>query len=249
MKPSLNRGFSTVKEAQQKIEVRREQAKNNLRNFFPPKDGSEVEIYFLTEDPICYLCHQVSVPGSNRFDTVFCKSSQGEDCPECDRNDSPREQWSWLVWDTTPFEVKERDSNGKETGRTKTVNGSVKKMDRGVTDAALLNKNQEKYGLAKRPWAVSKNPSGKGWVFDRGDEGYLSKTDLENIRKTLPEKIRDLDFYEILERQIIPPTVGGGVSREEARKVASQGMEDMEEDESQEEVEEKQPRKVLMRKK
>lgn len=220
MKPTLGRGFKTVNQAQERIEERREKAKSSLRNFFPPKSSDdEVVIRFLTEDPINYLAHTVPVAGTNRFDTVFCT---GDDCAECARADRPRDEWAWLVWDTTEFEVKERDSSGKETGKTRKVNGSVKVLRRGITDASSLAKFSTKYGLMNRSWAISKSPSGKGWAFDRGDDDEVTEKEVAGYLETLPDSLKNLDPYEILERQILPPSMWEGTA--ETKKNVEAGL-------------------------
>lgn len=218
----LRSGFGTVEEAKRRSEARRASSVNRLYEFYPPKDGSDVEgVIFLTAEPVQYLVHRMG-EGAN-FEKVFCMRSIDEECEECNRGTSKTsEEFAWLIYDPREVERKEY-VNGRDTGKKITVEGSVRILARGITDASTLTKLGSKYGLQNYVFNISK--ATKGYVYDRGDSFKMSPKLEAHIRSLLPEQNRKLSWLELLEKAIIPEApadaeeantkVKGGVRYEE----------------------------------
>lgn len=238
MKLSFRRGGDAVKQVQQERRMAQESRKTKLWEFFPPKDGSVVTVRFLTEEPLVWKSHQIQIDG--KWTRITCTEEfESGSCRECAKGNSrPQDVAGWLVWDSRPFEVKVRDKDGNDTGKKKTVPGSVKPLIRGMTDAALIQKKNEMFGLLSRPYLIYKTGEGKQskWTYDHGDVDKLTKKQIDEYLATLPESLRGLDPYEIMEKQIVPPS--SDEYEEEAIKQSARVniSDDVEEDE--EEVEE-----------
>jgi hypothetical protein len=197
----IKRGSEALAEERERMERLRESKKGKLFRFFPPGDEEEVTIRFLTDEPVLFREH-VYDEGKTH---VTCT---GKDCENCKDGNNPQSVAGWLIWDTREYEAKVRDKQGNDTGKTKTVEGSVKPLVRGMTDAAAIQKMNEKYGLKTREYSVCKTGKGKQskWTFDRSDkESPLTSRMLEKYMATLPEQLRNLTPEEVLERQIVPP--------------------------------------------
>lgn len=194
----FGRGFNVVEEESKRREMAQESRKGKLYRFFFGKNVDEVEIDFLTEEPICYNEHSVKV-GEN-FNQIPCI---GDGCPYC-KEGRPRFVGAWLIVDHSEYQAKVYDENGVDTGKKKTVKDRIKLLVRGTTDASSLKRLSEKYGLTNRPYTVTKTGTGKNtkWDFDRGEPRELSKDYIKQLREQLPEKLRNLDFYKIVELQI-----------------------------------------------
>lgn len=197
----LRSGFGTVEEAKRRSEARRASSVNRLYEFYPPKDGSDVEgVIFLTAEPVQYLVHRMG-EGAN-FEKVFCMRSIDEECEECNRGTSKTsEEFAWLIYDPREVERKEY-VNGRDTGKKVAVEGSVRVLARGITDAATLTKLGTKYGLLNYEFNISK--AAKGYVYDRGDSFKMTPKLEAHIRSLLPEQNRKLPWGELLEKAIIP---------------------------------------------
>ena len=235
MKLGLKKGFGVVEKNAHDAEVRREQAKDRIMAFYGPKKPTRIR--FLTEEPLCYKVH----PLAEKPFVVYCsKENDDIECPYCNSGTKTKDEYAWLIWDYTPFEVKVRDASGKETGEVKKVSGSVKKLTRGLTDAMKLKKKSAKYGLTNRDYIVEKGATQtSGWEWDEQDEEPMTNAQIDKIRATLNKRIRNLDLYDVLMKQIVPPTLGADeVSREQARDAVEAGVHvDSEEDDSEEEEE------------
>lgn len=196
----IKRGFKAVKEEEKRREQLREQRQGKLWRVFFPKDADEefeIPIRFLTDEPVCFYEHTKFVNGK-----VLNITCTGDDCPECKDGDKPRFVGAFLVIDRTEFEYDERDDKGNKTGKKLKGKDRLKLLVRGQQDLAVLDRLSSKYGLLDRDWAVFKTGSGTNtkWNFERGDLDEWTEEELQNI---LPEKYRDMDFYDIVEQQII----------------------------------------------
>ena len=228
MAKMFGRGFNVVDEEKKRRELASESRKGKLFRFFFKAD-EEVEIRFLTEEPVCYSEHTMKT-GDNNFTQIPCI---GDGCPYCSNN-KPQFVASWLIVDTREFEAKVYDENNVDTGKKKMVKDRVKVLVRGMTDAGSLKRLSEKYGLIKRPYTVTKTGSGKNtkWEFDRGEEDPMTQAQIKQYRSQLPEKLREMDFYKILELQVAPEEVEETTkaTKEEAREAVASKVQKLEEE-------------------
>jgi hypothetical protein len=195
----FKKGFKAVREEEARREKLKEMRKGRLWRFFIGKDDPEdIPIRFLTEEPICYYEHTVQEGG--KFANIPCI---GDGCEYCDSK-KPSYAAAWLVVDGREFSVDEKDANGNKTGKKKTVKDRIKVLVRGITTAGQLERLSRKYGLMGRMYYVTRTGSGTDtvWNFDRGDNDELTDKQTKALFAQLPEEIRNLDPYEILERQI-----------------------------------------------
>ena len=221
----FGRGFSVMDERIKEKEMMQESRKGKLYRFFFGKNDNEAEISFLTEEPICFQEHNIK--SGETYMSVTCV---GEGCPYC-KESKARDVFAWLVVDHRSYEAKVYDENNVDTGKKKTVKDRIKLLVRGMTDAASLKRLSEKYGLTDRPYTVTKTGTGKNtkWDFDRGEPREMTSKRISEYREQLPEKLRSLDFYKIVEMQISPESSEETVSKEEAREEASKGVQRVEE--------------------
>lgn len=225
-KQLFGRGFNVIDEENQRRELMQESRKGKLYRFFFGKDVTEANISFLTEEPICYQEHSIKV--GDKFTQATCT---GDGCPFCKEGKS-RFVASWLIVDHSEYEAKVYDDNNVDTGKKKKVKDRIKVLVRGMTDAASLKRLSEKYGLVARPYAVTKTGTGKNtkWDFDRGEPRELTTKQIKEWREQLPENLRNLDFYKILEMQISPDGEDDEeTTKEDAKEVANQGVQRLEE--------------------
>jgi len=223
----FKRGFKAIKDEEERREKVKELKKGRLFRFYL-KDGEEdVPVIFLTEEPINFWEHtfdkgKVNVPCS------------GEDCEYCaneEKYGKARFVSAWLVLDRREYSYK--DQAGKEiSGKDR-----IKFMVRGMTNAAVLEKHSAKYGLMKYEWTVTRTgkDTSTTWLFDRGEQVSLTKKQMEAIFAQLPEGLKDLDPYEIVEKQIIGALeLDNPVTEEiskEAEKSVMDGVQDIDDEE------------------
>ena len=198
MKKSLfKKGYKAVKEEEERREKAREQYEGKLWRVFFPKNADEdyeIPILFLTDEPLCFREHNIRGIGG-KIENHICI---GEGCPYCENQDKPRFVGAYLVVDRSEYEVKD-----SKTNKTKVVKDRLKLLVRGTTDLAKLERIRKKYGLIGIEWSIAKTgkDTSTTWNFDRGEKVKLSKKQLENI---IPEKLRGMDYDEILEQQLMP---------------------------------------------
>lgn len=235
----FKRGFDAVAEEEQRREKVRELKRGKLFRFYVPKDKvtkkpiKDIPVIFLTEDPINYWEH--SVPSGGNFIPVPCI---GDGCPHCEAG-KPRFVSAWLIVDRTEFSYK--DKEGKDvTGKDR-----IKLLVRGMTDAAILQNKSEKFGLMNFEWTVTKVGTGtsSSMQFERGEKLALTPKQLDAIMSQLPEELRDLDPYEIVEKQIlsdlelnsdVTPSSDDSVDAEEVKDKVMEGLQPMTEDDEEE---------------
>lgn len=199
----FKKGYSAVREEQQRQEENREKMGKMLWRFFLSGDGAEAQVRFLTEEPINFQEHTVKSVrgGKEHYDNVICTHDIGE-CPLCDSGDRPQFKGAYLIYDRRPVKVK--DKNGKE----KTVNGQLRLYVQGARVLSQLDRLSDRYGLTNRDYIISRAGSGTSttYMFDRCDEvGKLTKAEITNM---LPEKLRDMydgtmeSLYNIVQNQL-----------------------------------------------
>lgn len=197
------RGFNAIKEEEARREKVKELKKGKIFRFFVPKGMKDIPVTFLTEEPINFWEHTVPQAGG-RFLTVPCV---GEGCSHCETG-KPSFKSAWLLIDHTEYSYK--DQAGKEvTGKDR-----IKLLVRGMTDAAILENKSAKFGLMKYDWTVTKVGTGtsSSMQFERGERLALTAKQLEAIMNQLPEQLRDLDPYDIVEMQIMGDLEVGNTS-------------------------------------
>ena len=170
----FKRGYKVSREEAERQEALREKRKGQLWRLFL-KDGEEVTVRFLTEEPINFYEHNVK--HGNNYDSVICT---GEDCPICEESgDRPQFKGAYLVWDYRKY--KNRDG--------KTVKGTLRLYVAGTRIITQLDRLHTKYGLTNRDYTIGRSGSGTAttYMFDRGDEDKLTKTEIENM---LPEAMK-----------------------------------------------------------
>jgi hypothetical protein len=240
----FKRGFNAVKEEEERREKVKELKKGRLFKFYL-KDGDEdVPILFLTEEPINYWEHtwdkgKVNVP---------CSGDDCEYCKDEERYGKARFVSAWLVVDRREFEYTDQQQK-KVKGKDR-----IKLMVRGMTNAAVLEKQSTKYGLTKYSWTVTRTgkDTSTTWLFDRGEPVSLTKKQLEVIYSQLPEGLKGLDPYEIVEKQITGAmeleetnnSVGEEISKEAEEQVL-EGVQDIEEDEEPKKITKKVPGNII----
>lgn len=213
------RGFGALREEVARREKEQERRKGQLWRFFLAEDEEDTPIWFLTDEPILFYEHGFKEGG--KFVNITCTGD--DDCEGCMQNKA-RYMGAFLVVDGREYEVDERDAKGNKTGKKKTVSMRVKLLVRGQTDLAKLDRLHAKYGLATRPWLVNKTGTGTAtsYNFDRGEEEQsLTKTQIKEILSQLPEKFRNMDFYDIVEANIFG-IEDPGVPDEDSKKAAKE---------------------------
>lgn len=239
----FRKGFNKVAEHEERNKMLAEARKGQLFSFYPDKSGEDAEVFFMTEEPIVVAQHSKEING--KYTSYTCKGQFGLECEDCDDGVKKSDSYAWLIWDTRSYERKERDSNGRETGKKIKVEGSVRPIVRGVIDAAKLMKQHSKYGLMDWSYNISAGASkSAGWSIDRGTQKKVTKKMIEQWMATLPEELRNLTPEEVLERQLTPPELlkdGNKAVNKKARKQAADEEEDGLEDVDEEEEEEDEP--------
>jgi hypothetical protein len=203
-KTLFKRGFGAVREENKRREVAQEALKGRLWRYWLGED-EEGLVRFLTEEPITFWEHNLPKSGGKGTIPATCVAEMGEECQHCESDDARIRQRTykaaWLIWDYREFKIK-----GKDGKPDKKVKGSIKLLVRGVTDATKIDKCASRYGLLNRDYLVTH--IGKGnkstYDFDRQDEKTLTKKEKEAMFAALPEKLKGLDPYEIVEAQIQP---------------------------------------------
>ena len=169
--------------------------------FFLSGDGDEADLIFLTEEPVNFHEHTLkgSRNGKDSYDNYTC--TQDDDCELCNDGDRAQFKGAFLVWDSRPFEYK--DKNGKK----QKAEGSLKLFVYGTKVISQLDRISSKYGLAGREITMVRLGSGTAtnYTFERGDKVSLTEKEIRNM---LPEKLRD-DYdgtedslYGIIEKQL-----------------------------------------------
>jgi hypothetical protein len=258
--PSVaKRGFKAVREEQARREKAKEMKKGLLWRFFiTKKDPEDIPVRFLTEEPICFYEHTISEGG--KFTNVPCI---GDGCPHCEEK-KPTYVAGWLVVDGREIEVDEKDSNGNKTGKKKVIKDRIKLLVRGMTTAGQLDRLSRKYGLLDKMWYVTRTGTGTDtvWNFDRGDTDELTDKQMKALFAQLPEELRDLDPYDIVEGQIkMAMELASGESdsseneeeesaedKEELKANVKSKIQKIDDSEDDEEVPAKKPARTLARK-
>ena len=187
----FNRGYEKANKEIDKIEQERKKREGRLWRLFLKRDGDEVDIRFLTEEPISFYEH--TVKKGNKFESIICT---GEDCPLCE-DDNPSFKGAYLVWDYTEY----TDRNKKKH------KGQLRLYVGGSRIVTQLERLSEKYGLTNRDWTVIRNGDGTAttYTFDRGDEHKLTRKEIENM---LPDNYKEIydgtaeSLYTIVEKAL-----------------------------------------------
>ena len=187
----FNRGYEKANKEIDKIEQERKKREGRLWRLFLKRDGDEVDIRFLTEEPISFYEHPVKK--GNKFENIICT---GEDCPLCE-DDNPSFKGAYLVWDYTEY----TDRNKKKH------KGQLRLYVGGSRIVTQLERLSEKYGLTNRDWTVIRNGDGTAttYTFDRGDEYKLTRKEIENM---LPDNYKEIydgtaeSLYTIVEKAL-----------------------------------------------
>ena len=187
----FNRGYDKANKEIDKIEQERKKREGRLWRLFLKRDGDEVDIRFLTEEPISFYEH--TVKKGNKFENIICT---GEDCPLCE-DDNPSFKGAYLVWDYTEY----TDRNKKKH------KGQLRLYVGGSRIVTQLERLSEKYGLTNRDWTVIRNGDGTAttYTFDRGDEYKLNRKEIENM---LPDNYKEIydgtaeSLYTIVEKAL-----------------------------------------------
>ena len=195
----FKRGYSAVHEEKEKQEKARENLGKRLFRFFISNDGEEADVLFLTEDPINFYEHQVQEGG--KWVSYTC--TQDDNCPFCNNGDRATFKSAFLVWDKRPFEKKD------DSGKKKTIEGSLKLFSFGTRVVSQLDRIASKYGgLAGREVTIARMGKGTNTTYqcDRGEKHELTRKEIEGY---LPEKLRE-DYngtadslYKIVEEQLM----------------------------------------------
>jgi len=195
----IKRGYKAVREETDRREKAKELKKGRLWRFFiSKKDPEDIPIRFLTEEPICFYEHTINEGG--KFLNIPCI---GEGCTHCDVK-KPTYMAGWLIVDGREVEVDEKDASGSKTGKKKIIKDRIKVLVRGMTTAGQLDRLSRKFGLLDKMWYVTRTGDGTGtvWNFDRGDTDELTDKQMKALFAQLPEELRTLDPYDIVEGQI-----------------------------------------------
>ena len=209
----MTTGFGSFKEEQEKEDKARESKRGKLFRFYPPGDEEEVTIRFLHDEPLVWREHDIKENG--KFRQEPCTMAETGECEYCERGLKQRVVCGWLIFDYREFEVKERDENGNETGKKKTIEGNCKLLVRGKTDSLILAKlNTKLKGLSSRDFDVYKTGQDKStrWNFTPGEATKLTEKKLASLMAGLPKKYEDLEPLEVVYANIF------GMEEEEEEK-------------------------------
>lgn len=197
----FKKGYEANREEKKRQDKMAENRGKRLFRFFLSGDGDEADLIFLTEEPVNFHEHTLkgSRNGKDSYDNYTC--TQDDDCELCNDGDRAQFKGAFLVWDSRPFEYK--DKNGKK----QKAEGSLKLFVYGTKVISQLDRISSKYGLAGREITMVRLGSGTAtnYTFERGDKVSLTEKEIRNM---LPEKLRD-DYdgtedslYGIIEKQL-----------------------------------------------
>lgn len=206
MTRKLNRrGYKAFKKEEEQIKKRQEQRKNNLWRFFlGDRDGEDIPILFLTEEPILFYEH--NVPSGKGYDNVIC--TEDDKCPHCKDGNYASYKGAFLIVDTRTF----------KNSRDEEVSNQVKLLVRGQKDIAKLGRLSSKFGLTNRPYYVTKvgTKQNTTYEFERGEEHELELEEIEEFLETLPEGLLthadaedEETLYDIVEHCIYGDVIEG----------------------------------------
>lgn len=187
----FQRGYKATRAEVARQEKLREQRKGQLWRLFL-KEGDEVRVRFLTEEPVNFYEHNLKV--GNSFEGVICTRT---DCEHCANGDNPQFKGAYLVWDYRTYENRE----GKK------VKGTLRLYVAGTRIVSQLDRLHTKYGLTNRDYTITRVGKGTAttYTFDREDEDKLTK---KEIAAMLPETLRELydgtmeSLYGIVEKAL-----------------------------------------------
>lgn len=198
------RGFDAHKQESERREKEKESRIGKLWRYFLQDGDEDMPLRFLTEEPILFYEHNITLPGG-KYGTVTCT---GDDCEECAKG-KPSYKGAWLVVDGREVEIDEK-KDGKKTGKKKVIKDQIRLYVRGSTDIAKLDRLSRKFGLTSRPWFATKTGqnTSTSYELDRGEPSELSSKEMANLISKLPEKMRDHydgtedSLYDIVEYNI-----------------------------------------------
>jgi hypothetical protein len=235
----FKRGFNVIKEEQERRDREKESRVGRLWRFFLKKEEEDVPVDFLTEEPLCF--HEHTIPSGGGYEHHTCT---GENCKFCADGTKPQFVAAWLVVDrrAVPYE-------DKKTGEKKIIKDRIKLLVRGMTDAAQLDRLSKKFGLMKYGWTVTRTGTGTStsWRFERDEQKVIPASEIAELRKQLPEKLRNMSFDEIIEIQVLGMPVEESSAKEEAQESEAalekvkQGIQSLDEEDAPKEEEEPKP--------
>lgn len=201
-KRMFNRGYESARKEKERQDKARENAGKRLFRFFIANDGEEVDIKFLTSEPVTFQEHQVKETrnGKEIFASYTCP--QDDTCQLCDEGDRSSFKGAFLVYDSREFEV--TDSNGKK----KKVRGSIKLFVYGTKVLSQLDRiATRKNGLLNLDVTMVRLGSGTSttYTFETESGSKLTSKEIESL---LPEKLRkeydgtEDSLYSIIEEQL-----------------------------------------------
>lgn len=260
------RGFDAHKQESERREKEKSDRQGKLWRYFL-KDGEEDEpLRFLTEEPILFYEHNVTLPGG-KYGNVTCT---GDGCEECSKGGKPSYKGAWLVVDGRSVDIDEK-KDGKATGKKKAIKDQVRLYVRGSIDIAKLDRLSRKWGLTSRPWFATKTGANTttSYELDRGEENELSVKEIEQLLSKIPdENMRNHydgsedSLLDIVEFNIFDDAELGGKEEEDEKPSKSKKLSKkkrVEEDEEDEDIddgvesvddeeEEEKPKKKLAKK-
>lgn len=202
-KSLFSRGYSQAREEAERQERARANAGKLIYEFFLKSDkknrSTEADVIFLTDEPVNFHMH--TLPRGNRFDSFVCC---GNDCPDCDRGDTPSYKGAYLIYDRRPYEY----TNIK--GETIKKKGQIRLYFAGIRVMSQLDTLNLKTGLLHRECTILRTGTGMqtSYNFMLGNKLSVTKKVVNNWLADLHEDIRDLydgtddSLYAIIEEQL-----------------------------------------------
>lgn len=227
-------GFQVVEKANEEAKRRQQEAKANfgkIWNLFLREEDGAVPVRFLTHEPLCYREHQYQNKEGN-WVTTPC---QGHGCELCARGERSRQVGAFLVAVLLPYESKEYDENGNDTGNKIEHEFSVRVFVRGMKDCTRLGTlAQRKGGLSENVYLVQRTGTQTNTLYSFDKENDYEDTDnplflggamtdemLDLVYEELPEKFEGMDFEDILMAQYVTEEDEEEEEAEEPRAVRS----------------------------
>lgn len=251
------RGFDAHKQESDRKEKEKESRTGKLWRFFMKDNEEDIPLRFLTEEPILFYEHNLTLPGG-KFGTETC---EGDDCEHCAGGSKPTYKGAWLVVDGREFEIDEK-KDGKPTGKKVVLKDQVRLYVRGSTDIAKLDRLSRKFGLVSRPWFATKTgkETSTSYELDRGEPSELTVKEITNLLAKMPDKYKDHyngddeELYDIVEANIFSDVeLGGGEekpsSKSKGRKVEDDADDDDDDDDVDAGVRKTAPKKKSLGKK
>ena len=156
----FKKGYEANREEKKRQDKMAENRGKRLFRFFLSGDGDEADLIFLTEEPVNFHEHTLkgSRNGKDSYDNYTC--TQDDDCELCNDGDRAQFKGAFLVWDSRPFEYK--DKNGKLTAPIK-KNQTIGQVSLSGDNMTFIDGTGAKISLKAKAADAQANIFVRGW--------------------------------------------------------------------------------------